>query len=123
LAEQEVKVMEMQNLNVERVMEGGDANEKIAYVNPELAELIPWFLDNRRKDIESITNLVQAEDFKTLERMGHTLKGTCAGYGFDHLGKIGAKIELAAKARNPAEINSLNEEMKTYLQEVKVVYK
>ncbi len=97
--------------------------EKVAYVNPDLAELIPWFLDNRRKDVEAIKAMVESKDFKSLERLGHTLKGTCAGYGFDHLGKIGAQLEIAAKTSNTDEILKLNEEMKNYIEEVKVVYK
>lgn len=110
--------------NLERtVVSHVQSEEKVAYVNPDLAELIPWFLDNRRKDIEAISNMVAAQDFKGLERLGHTLKGTCAGYGFDHLGKIGAQLELAAKTSNAEEIQRLNQEMKDYLQEVKVVYK
>lgn len=97
--------------------------EKIAYVNPDLAELIPWFLDNRKKDIEAIEKMVASGDFKSLERVGHTLKGTCPGYGFEVLGKIGARIETAAKAGSGDEVLKLNAEMKQYVDEVKVVYK
>jgi HPt (histidine-containing phosphotransfer) domain-containing protein len=113
--------MELENSTVSHMPEKGE--EKIAYVNPDLAELIPWFLDNRRKDIEAINNMVSSGDYKSLERIGHTLKGTCPGYGFDELGKIGARIETAAKSSSGEEILKLNGEMKEYLEEVKVVYR
>ncbi|MEQ1877076.1 MAG: Hpt domain-containing protein [Bdellovibrionia bacterium] len=100
-----------------------EKEEPVAYVNPDLAELIPWFLDNRRKDVEAVNNMVASGDFKSLERLGHTLKGTCAGYGFDELGKIGAQMETAAKMSNGDEVLKLNAKMKSYIDEVKVVYK
>jgi len=115
--------LEIQNFSTEKLIVSGEEEEFVAYVSSELAELIPWFLDNRRKDIENIEKLVSGGDFRTLERMGHTLKGTCAGYGFDMLGKVGADLETAAKAQNTDEIRRLNEEMRNYVKSVKVVYK
>jgi HPt (histidine-containing phosphotransfer) domain-containing protein len=115
--------MEMTGTDVESFTMTGNGDDKVAHVSTELAELIPWFLDNRRKDIEAINTMLSTSDYKTLERLGHTLKGTCPGYGFDYLGRIGAQLETAAKAQDQDTIRRLNQDMKKYIEEVKVVYK
>ena len=55
--------------------------------------------------------------------MGHTLKGTAGGYGFDGLSAIGASIENAAKSSDPTAIAQCADEMETYLNTVQVVYR
>lgn len=64
--------------------------------DPELADLIPGFLDNRRADLRRIEQLVAARDAGGLKRIGHDLKGCGSAYGFDPVSEAGAALEQAA---------------------------
>jgi HPt (histidine-containing phosphotransfer) domain-containing protein len=58
-------------------MEGGKSGEKIIVKVPEYAvQLIPNFLENREKDINTIDESLEKGDFETIERLGHSMKGS-----------------------------------------------
>jgi HPt (histidine-containing phosphotransfer) domain-containing protein len=90
-------------------------------VYPEIAELIPGFLENRRKDIAAMLDAVQRGDFETVRVLGHGMNGSGGGYGFDAITEIGAALEQAAKQRNAAEIRERVNELSRYLDRVEVV--
>lgn len=94
----------------------------IAHVDIELKELIPGFLENRRKDIQSILKALDQDNYETARVLGHSMKGSGAGYGFDPITDIGRSIEQAAKNRNPEEIRKWVGELLNYISRVKVVY-
>ena len=94
----------------------------IAHVDPDLRELIPGYLQNRRKDIKSINTALKDSDLKKIRTLGHSMKGSGGGYGFMPISKIGAAIELAAKEKAPDKIQIHLEELKDYLNNVSVVY-
>lgn len=94
----------------------------IARVDVELKELIAGFLENRHKDIQSILKALDQDDCETPRILGHSMKGSGAGYGFDPITDIGRFIEEAAKNRNPEEIRKWVGELLNYISRVKVVY-
>ncbi|HZC67063.1 MAG TPA: Hpt domain-containing protein [Nitrospirales bacterium] len=74
--------------------EDGHRDEKILVrVDPEIAELIPGFLANRRKDVTAMLDAVQRSDFETVRLLGHSMKGAGGGYGFDAITVIGGALE------------------------------
>jgi HPt (histidine-containing phosphotransfer) domain-containing protein len=87
----------------------------------EIAELIPGFLQNRRKDIAAMLDALQRGDFETVRLLGHSMKGAGGGYGFDAITGIGAALEEAAKQRNAAEIRDRVNELSRYLDRVEVI--
>src|SRR6266852_5369810 len=97
------------------------AEKTIIRVDPEIAELIPGFLENRRKDIAAMLDAVQRGDFETVRILGHSMKGAGGGYGFDVITEIGAALEQAAKQRNAAEIRDRVHELSRYLDRVEVI--
>ncbi len=97
------------------------AEKTIIRVDPEIAELIPGFLENRRKDIAAMLDAVQQGDFETVRVLGHSMKGAGGGYGFDVVTEIGAALEQAAKQRNAAEIRDRVNELSRYLDRVEVI--
>lgn len=90
-------------------------------VDPDLKELIPGFLENRRRDIEKLNRACDERDLETLASIGHNLKGTGGGYGFDGMSRLGAKIERAAKANDLQSIRQLIDAYAAYMQRVDVV--
>jgi len=97
------------------------AEKTIIRVDPDIAELIPGFLENRRKDIAAMLDSVQRGDFETVQVLGHSMKGAGGGYGFDAITEIGAALEQAATQRNAAEIRNRVHELSRYLDRVEVI--
>ena len=97
------------------------AEKTIIRVDPDIAELIPGFLENRRKDIAAMLDSVQRGDFETVQVLGHSMKGAGGGYGFDAITEIGAALEQAAKQGNAAEVRGRVNELSRYLDRVEVI--
>ncbi len=52
------------------------SDEKIiVQVDPDLEELIPGFLENRKLDIEKLRSALNEKDFVNLGLIGHSIKG------------------------------------------------
>ena len=94
----------------------------VAYVDSDLIELIPDFLENRRQDAHAIIGGVEQNDFEIIRGLGHNMKGSGGGYGFDAITDIGRSLEQATKDENPPEILKLADELATYLERVEILY-
>lgn len=91
-------------------------------VDPDLRELIPGFLANRKKDLGTLREALARRDAAPLQSIGHSLKGVGGGYGFAGLSEIGAEIETAAKAGNLDAVDGLLKRLAEYLDSVEVVF-
>ena len=100
-----------------------NSSEKIVVrVDPDLEELIPEFLENRHKDIKSITQLLTDGNFEDIRLLGHSMRGSGGGYGFDRISEIGKSIEAAAKEGHHEIIMNSTDELSTYLNRVEISY-
>ena len=70
-------------------------------VLPSLADLVPGFLDGRRRDIDAIAAALERSDYDNVRILGHNMKGSGAGYGFNRITEIGTSLEQAAGRRAP----------------------
>ena len=103
-------------------MQGEKSGEKIKIKVPEYAiQLIPNFLENKEKDINKINESLENGDFETIERLGHSMKGSGSIYGFDGITELGKTIEISAKEKNAEEIKNNVSELKDYLGRVEIV--
>ena len=84
--------------------------------------MIPSYLDNRLKDVKSIISFLDAGDFEEVRVIGHSLKGSGGGYGFDKITEIGSRIEVFAREKNDQAIRNLVDELSKYLELIEVVY-
>lgn len=91
-------------------------------VDPDLADLIPGFLDNRRRDVATLQVLAAAGGFAEIRRLGHSMKGAGGGYGFDAISDIGGAIEHAALAADAAGIVQQIERLADYLARIDLVF-
>jgi HPt (histidine-containing phosphotransfer) domain-containing protein len=91
-------------------------------VDAELEEIVPSFLQNRQKDIETIRESLETKDFTTIQRLGHIMKGAGGGYGFDRITEIGSSMEKAAKAQDLTQIENDLNALVQYLNGVEIVY-
>ncbi|MDH4095595.1 MAG: Hpt domain-containing protein [Betaproteobacteria bacterium] len=91
-------------------------------VAKDLEDLIPVFMTNRAKEVETLRGAVAAGDFEQLKQLGHRMKGVGRSYGFIAVSDIGKRIEDAAAKADRSAIASAIGEYADYLSKVKVVY-
>src|SRR3990172_9449788 len=95
---------------------GEQKGKIVVHIDPDLADLIPGFITHRHEDVQSIQQALKTSDFETIRILGHSMKGSGAGYGFDAISEIGLSLEQAAKAGNPEEIQKQVHALSTYLE-------
>jgi HPt (histidine-containing phosphotransfer) domain-containing protein len=93
----------------------GKIYDEMVYIDPDIAPLVPGYLQNRRVDSERIGSLLLQGDLETIRIIGHSMSGSAGGYGFPEIGRIGRKIELAALDNNTEAIDKLNRQLSDYL--------
>lgn len=97
--------------------------EVVVTIDPDLKELIPGYLKGRAGDAKAIGSAVKGGDYEAVRVIGHTMRGTGGGYGFDFITELGAGLEKAAKEKRADEISVLAKKLTDYLVRVKVIYK
>ena len=96
--------------------------ENIVYVDSDLKELIPMFLENRADNIAELKKLLKEENYEGIEKLGHKIKGSGGGYGFDKVTDLGREIEQAAAAGNTKKLRDLIEELAEHMDKVEIKY-
>jgi HPt (histidine-containing phosphotransfer) domain-containing protein len=105
------------------VTQDSKQNEKIiVHADEDIADLIPGFLKNRRRDVETLKEGLQNNDYESIQILGHSMKGVGGGYGFDAIAGIGMSIEQAAKEKDAGEIRKQTGALSNYLERVEVRY-
>ncbi|MHC9543923.1 MAG: Hpt domain-containing protein [Vulcanimicrobiota bacterium] len=89
-------------------------------VDEELMDLIPGFLENRRRNIMDIRNWLMENNFAEIQRVAHEMKGNGSMFGFEEISAIGKEMERAAKNNDRREIEKLSNQLDRYLSLVKV---
>lgn len=92
-------------------------------VDPDLEDLVPAFLENRRKDAAALAVAAQCGDLKTVRLLGHRMKGDGGGYGFQIISEVGEALEQAARREDWKVIADKTEVLTVFLAQVDVVYR
>ena len=95
----------------------------VVLVDADLEDLIPTFMQRRKDDVIALRERLAESEFDTIRVMGHTLKGTAGGYGFQQLSAIGEAIEKAALREDGAAVASCADEMEAFLARVQVEFR
>jgi HPt (histidine-containing phosphotransfer) domain-containing protein len=98
--------------------------ERVARIDSELKEIIPDFFRNTWDEIRALQEAVEKADWQgTVTRLGHSIKGSSLGYGFEKLAELGLAIETAARGHgNADEIRDLIRDIISYLEDVEIIY-
>jgi HPt (histidine-containing phosphotransfer) domain-containing protein len=102
---------------------GNPENMITLYIDQELEEIIPGFLENRRGDVQTIETALQENNLSQIQMIGHRLKGDGGGYGFDAISTIGDALEQAAAREDRSAIQRHLAELTDFLARVFVVYR
>jgi len=90
-------------------------------IDRTLQDLLPGYLGTRRKDVQKLRRAIAARDLETIRLLGHSMKGSGVGYGFERITDIGRQIKTAAKKQDLEELRKLTELLKKYLDCVTAV--
>ena len=91
-------------------------------VAKDLEDLIPVFMGNRRKEIDTLRLALAAADFEQLRQIGHRMRGVGNSYGFERVSVIGERVEDGARSGDRAAIESCIAEYRDYLSRVQISY-
>ena len=100
-----------------------EANALTVHIDPGLEEIVPGFLENRRRDVQTLEAALHQNDLKTIHVIGHRMKGDGGGYGFDAISMLGAALEQAAARADRVAIQRHTAELIDFLARVTVVYR
>ncbi len=99
-----------------------DEDGVIARVDVTLESLIPRYLERRKSDAEEIESAVKSGEYERVTTLGHTMKGSGGGYGFDRITELGAMIEAAGRDHDAAVALECAARLRRYLDTVVVEF-
>jgi signal transduction histidine kinase/HPt (histidine-containing phosphotransfer) domain-containing protein len=94
------------------------ADIELSGVEPEVARLAPRFLANVEKDLVKLQAADSAEDYATIQRIGHNLNGTGGSFGFPQITKLGCAMEAAAKEHSIDQARSAIGELAKHMEQL-----
>ena len=97
-------------------------NDYKVIVARDLEDLIPVFLKNRRKEVETLRVALAAADFEQLRQIGHRMRGVGNSYGFERVSVLGKEIQDAAHGADKAAIASHIAAYTDYLSRLHITY-
>lgn len=98
-------------------------DEKIrVHIDPDLQDLIPDYLKSREKDLAIFQQALEDDNFDTIALLGHSMKGSGGGYGFNDLSNFGRAIEKAAKEKDKKSVQQSLIDLTDFLKKLEVVY-
>ena len=100
-----------------------ETNALIVHIDPGLEEIVPGFLENRRRDVQTLETALQENNLAQIQLIGHRMRGDGGGYGFDAISLIGAALEQAAAREDRDAIRRHTAELIDFLDRVTVVYR
>ena len=93
------------------------------YIDPGLEEIVPGFLENRRRDVQTVERALGQDDLNTISIIGHRMRGDGGGYGFDVISTIGEGMEQAAARQDKEAIQRHLSDLVDFLARITVVYR
>ncbi len=65
--------------------------------DPLIIKLLPKYFETREEDLSIVKKAMNESDFQTIKKIGHRVKGSAKSYGFEEIGELSHKLEVAAE--------------------------
>lgn len=91
-------------------------------VEEGMEDVVPGYLEKRRAEIPVYTDALAREDFDSIKRLAHKMRGTGSGYGFPVLTELGSVLEKAAIAGDSVQIRESVNRFALYLDSIELKY-
>lgn len=85
-------------------------------VDADIYDLVPGFCESRKRDIKNLNSYLVAEDFNSIAKVSHTIKGIARPYGFPTLEMLIIKLEKAAKISDKLTCSQILSEINHYFK-------
>jgi len=108
--------------NIGNRIKSVDLAEIVIKGDIELKEIIPGFIVHVKEDVETLRKLANDLNYENIRTIGHQLKGSGGGYGFDKVTDIGQAMQAAAESKDLVKIKKLIDDLESYMSCVRVVY-
>ncbi len=98
---------------------GPEIASEIASWRPgaRLAALIPRYLDSCREHVITMRDALDRADFQPVTLLGHNMRGSGGGFGFQAISDFGAGLELAAAVSDDAGSRALVDQLSRFLED------
>lgn len=97
-------------------------NAYLVTVAKDLEDLIPVFMSNRKKELDTLRVALAAADFDQLRQLGHRMKGVGNSYGFAQVSEIGKYVEDGARSGDRALLETAIAQYGDFLSKVQISY-
>ncbi len=87
-------------------------------VDPDIVDLVPRFLENLRRNLLSLKDLLGRKEFEQIQVLSHNMKGNGLGYGFHKISVIGEKMESEARRKDERALRHSLDQLEQYLSKV-----
>ena len=81
----------------------------------KLAKQIPAYLENCRHNVAVMQEALGRSDFGAVTTIGHNLRGSGGGFGFQKISDLGAALEKASEDSDAGGASRLLSELSSYL--------
>jgi HPt (histidine-containing phosphotransfer) domain-containing protein len=99
----------------------GDDAYKVK-IAKDIADLIPVYLANRKKELGALRAALAAADFEKLRQLGHRMRGVGNSYGFERVTLLGKEIEEGARSGDKSSLEAHIGAYGDYLSKLQITY-
>jgi PAS domain S-box-containing protein len=92
-----------------------DPEDKTPRASRKLAERTPAYLQNCRQNVVDMDDALDRSDFEAVVILGHNLRGSGGGFGFQTITEIGTALEQAADSADTPATRKHVKDLSTYL--------
>ncbi len=94
----------------------------VVQVEEGMEDVVPGYLAKRRAEVSFYREALGRNDFDSIRKFAHKMKGTGAGYGFPMLTELGSAMEKAAMDSDAVPLQNCIEQLAVYLETVELKY-
>ena len=85
-------------------------------VDSDIYELVPGFCESRKNDLLKLSTYLSENDFNSIAKISHTIKGIARPYGFPTLETLIIKLEKAAKTADKESCSQILSDVQKYFK-------
>jgi HPt (histidine-containing phosphotransfer) domain-containing protein len=100
----------------------GGRFQHCALVDRSIHDLVPAFLNNRKREVETLRHALVMGDFDLVRHVGHRMRGVGGSYGFEYITQLGRRLEHCGRERDADLLGELLAEYADYLATVRIEY-
>ncbi|MFP4498639.1 MAG: response regulator [Vulcanimicrobiota bacterium] len=88
--------------------------ELLGRIDPDIVELLPHYIENVKETIRGMKKSLASQNYGSLRRKAHNLKGTGSSFGLNKISLLGEKLEIAVDRNDIEEARNLVKNLEEY---------